>query len=99
MLYEVITATKKTSSSANIVTNLQFQDIIRQKIEHVQEAQGKLLQKLNDPKPAEVSTDPNSYSLHIIFQTRNIALFVITSYSIHYTKLYDIVICTKSSTV
>jgi len=67
-------ATKKTSSSANIVTNLQFQDIIRQKIEHVQEAQGKLLQKLNDPKPAEVSTDPNSYSLHIIFQTRNIAL-------------------------
>ncbi|MBN2486594.1 MAG: hypothetical protein JXB34_11525 [Bacteroidales bacterium] len=29
---------KKTSSTSDIITNLQFQDILRQKIEHVQEA-------------------------------------------------------------
>ncbi len=38
---------KKTASSSQIITNLQYQDIIRQKIEHVKHAQSKVLQNLS----------------------------------------------------
>jgi hypothetical protein len=39
---------RKYISSSEIITNLQFQDIIRQKIEHVYEAQTNLLKKLEN---------------------------------------------------
>ena len=65
---------RKSSSSAEIITNLQFQDIVRQKIEHVHAAQMKLLEKLQDfsfEKKADLS-DPNRNMAKIIIQIRNI---------------------------
>jgi len=41
----------------NIITNLQYHDIIRQKMEHIQEAQRDLVNQINNLEDKEVETD------------------------------------------
>jgi hypothetical protein len=67
-------ADKKSSSSAEIITNLQFQDIVRQKIEHVQEMQNNLLNDLERFKTTtkNAEDDKSKSVLKIIAQIRNI---------------------------
>lgn len=65
---------KKSSCTAEIITNLQFQDIVQQKIEHVQHAQSLLLEKLQNYY-IEEKTSPiiSSQQIFQIFaQIRNI---------------------------
>ncbi|MBN1951948.1 MAG: hypothetical protein JW801_12170 [Bacteroidales bacterium] len=65
---------KKSASSSEIITNLQFQDIIRQKIEHVQEAQEFLMDRLNQQvakKPGDAAESSTSV-LKVILQIRDI---------------------------
>jgi hypothetical protein len=65
---------KKSVSSSEIITNLQFQDIIRQKIEHVQHAHESLLEQLHDfynNKKTILKQRPE-VTLEIILQIRNI---------------------------
>jgi hypothetical protein len=72
ILEEIVS--KKSKSSSEIITNLQFQDIVRQKIEHVQLAQAELLRQLNDyshNKVASQKTKPE-INLAIVLQIRNI---------------------------
>ncbi len=52
---------KRSSSASEIITNLQFQDILRQKIEHVQDAYDEIINELkkiqtekSSPKPEEL---------------------------------------------
>jgi len=52
-----------SESIANIITNLQYHDIIRQKIEHVQTSHRSLLQNLSD-------FDPNNESQHLDYLSR-----------------------------
>lgn len=52
-----------SESIANIITNLQYHDIIRQKIEHVQTSHRSLLQNLAD-------FDPNNESQHLDYLSR-----------------------------
>lgn len=52
-----------SESIANIITNLQYHDIIRQKIEHVQISHRSLLQNLSD-------FDPNNESQHLDYLSR-----------------------------
>ncbi len=58
---------KRNSSASEIITNLQFQDIIRQKIEHVQEAHEELRNDLIKVKDEEDSLNPEK-----LFQIRDI---------------------------
>lgn len=59
---------KKKTSTSEIITNLQFQDILRQKIEHIQEAQGHITEKLykNHTPNSDISQDE-------LFQIRDIS--------------------------
>lgn len=65
---------RKSVSSSEIITNLQFQDIIRQKIEHVQLAHEALLEQLHDFNFNQKTSikDRFELTLEIIFQIRNI---------------------------
>lgn len=59
---------KKLASTSEIITNLQFQDILRQKIEHIQEAQEHITKKLYfDHKP------DNSITQKELLQIRDIS--------------------------
>jgi hypothetical protein len=72
LLKELIS--KKSISSSEIVTNLQFQDIIRQKIEHVQHAHEALLEQLRNyyEDKKTIRKKQPEISLEIILQIRNI---------------------------
>jgi hypothetical protein len=65
---------RKSVSSSEIITNLQFQDIVQQKIEHVQFAHEELLKQLNDFYINKKEQVENKFelTLEIIFQIRNI---------------------------
>lgn len=65
---------RKSVSSSEIITNLQFQDIIRQKIEHVHEAQTNLLKKLENygPRLQDHRADKSAEVIEIIIQIHDI---------------------------
>ncbi len=65
---------KKSLSSSEIITNLQYQDIVSQKIEHVRHAHKTLLSQLNEfyDKNRSSSKDKSEMILEIILQIRNI---------------------------
>jgi hypothetical protein len=66
--------TRKSISSSEIITNLQFQDIVRQKIEHVQFVHEELLKQLQDFYHTQKKGLKNKFELNleIILQIRNI---------------------------
>jgi hypothetical protein len=64
---ELTSKTKNSYKSiANIITNLQYHDIIRQKIEHIQKTQKNVLVDL------EIASDANDFE-NILIRTRDIA--------------------------
>lgn len=65
---------EKSVSSSEIITNLQFQDIIRQKIEHVQQAHELLQQNLKQAMGRSESEKKkrNLLDIEILFQIRDI---------------------------
>ncbi|MBN1115900.1 MAG: hypothetical protein JXA77_01750 [Bacteroidales bacterium] len=58
---------KKVSSTSEIITNLQFQDILRQQIEHVQEAHQDITRNLKDShREGEIISDDELYKIRDI---------------------------------
>jgi hypothetical protein len=67
--------TEKSLSSSEIITNLQFQDIIRQKIEHVQNAHEAILKKLGETSTVGKGTVKKpGIDIDLLFQIRDIGM-------------------------
>lgn len=67
-------STSNTSSSIDkIITNLQYQDIIRQKIDHIQQTHRDILKKINDIKESENDETNLENKLTWFIQIRDIA--------------------------
>ncbi len=61
-----------SESISHIITNLQYSDIIRQKIEHIQEAHRDMIQKLKNLQSLDGNKDANNIGL-LMFQIKDIA--------------------------
>ena len=67
-------STNNTSSSIDkIITNLQYQDIIRQKIDHIQQTHRDILKKINDIKHSDNEETNQDNKLKWFIQIRDIA--------------------------
>jgi hypothetical protein len=82
-------STQSTSSSiAKIITNLQYQDIIRQKIDHIQQAHKEILNELKDIKETDNEQSKLESRLKCYLQIRDIAGLQ-SSQLIHTNKEYQ----------
>jgi hypothetical protein len=81
-------STQNTSSSiAKIVTNLQYQDIIRQKIDHIQQTHHEILKELKELNGTDTANQ-NEISLKHLLQIRDVAGLQ-ASQLIHTNKEYQ----------
>lgn len=63
---------KRTMNASEIITNLQFQDILRQKIEHVQEAHHELLHQMEHTLSSQIEEDQKKIRDEVILRVRDI---------------------------